>query len=132
MKVILRCTLDRGKGNQSRPGSIVEMDRNEALRLMRLRLVQAYDTGAEVDRLVPPEEGEEAEDSTPSLEAVKKDLVRISGVDDSLAAALYGEKIFSVEEIAVMRDVSILTEFQGVDKKLARSIINSAKALIGK
>jgi hypothetical protein len=129
VKVILQCTLVSGKDKSSPPGSIIEMDRNEALRLMRMKLVRPFDTGAEVDRLVPTDDGE---DKVPTLEEVKKDLTRIHGIDDSLAAALYGEGITSVEEVAVMKNVDILTSFQGVDKKLARSMINSAKALIGK
>lgn len=132
MKVITRCVLQEGKDKKIPPKTVVDLDKNEAIRLIRMRLAVPFDTVKEIAGLIPPDGDEGIDEETPSLEKVIKDLERVPGIDKSLAAGLYNEGIYSVEEVAVMRSTEILASFEGITKKAAREIITSAKVIVGK
>jgi len=130
VKVRLRCTLSAGQGKDTPPGSIVNMDRSEALRLIKMKLVEPFDVGKEVDTLVP-DDGTDGDGPAVTFEEAKKELLQIKGIDESLAAGLFDEKIFTIADIASMKSIDTLVSFDGVSRRQAKDIIASAKILIG-
>jgi replicative superfamily II helicase len=132
VKVILLCSYDEGNGKVTKPNTPKELDKNEAVRLIRMRLAKPLDVRAEVDSLIPEDESEGSENKIPLLEKVVSELKKIPGVDESLAAGLYNEEIYSIEEIASMKNTEIISSFEGITKKMAKEIISSAKAILGK
>lgn len=132
MQVRLKCTLDDGK-SKTPAGTIVDLDREEALRLVRNKSAARVNVEEVIDGLIPTDESDdlppESGSGTPDIALAIVEFEKIDGMRDDLIDALYADGKYSIQDVADL-EVKDIQEYVDISKKRASTIIKSARKLI--